>query len=141
MSVYIDYERFRREYDAIINKYDATLREKEYLFSKTQPGSPKWDKVGSGGQRNPFDEYLALKEKKQIDKRLDEIRSLLEDKKTLLMYKHQELMNSKDHMDKIYRMRYIENINVTRIAMNMNYSESQIYRILKNISNNLVLAT
>lgn len=140
MLVYIDYERFRKEYVETQNKFDEILKEKELLFTRTQPGSPKWDKIGSGGQQNPFDEYLILKEKRQIEKRLSEVKTLLEDRKKLLMLKQQELMNSKNNVDKIYRMRYIEHINITRIAMSVNYSESQVYRILNNIRQNITLS-
>lgn len=140
MFVYMDYERFRKEYIETQNKFDEILKEKELLFSKTQPKSPKWDKVGSSGQQNPFEEYLILKEKRQIEKRLAEAKTLLEDRKKLLMLKQQELMNSKNNVDKIYRMRYIEHINITRIAMSVNYSESQVYRILNNIRQNITLS-
>ena len=140
MFVYMDYERFRKEYIETQNKFDEILKEKELLFSKTQPKSPKWDKVGSSGQQNPFEEYLILKEKRQIERRLAEAKTLLEDRKKLLMLKQQELMNSKNNVDKIYRMRYIEHINITRIAMSVNYSESQVYRILNNIRQNITLS-
>ena len=105
MFVYIDYERFRKEYVETQNKFDEIL-----------------------------------KEKRQIEKRLSEVKTLLEDRKKLLMLKQQELMNSKNNVDKIYRMRYIEHINITRIAMSVNYSESQVYRILNNIRQNITLS-
>lgn len=134
MIVYIDYEKFKVKYHDAQHKFDEILEEKETLFSKTQPKSPNWDKVGFSSQiHNSFDEYLISKEFKRIEERLFEVRSILEDREKLLNLKERELRLSKDHIDMIYRMRYLDQYNISKISTNIHYSESQIYRILQNI--------
>lgn len=136
MFVYIDYENYKKKYHDTQNKFDEILKEKEVLFSKTQPKSAKWDKVGTPGLGhcyNPFDEYLIAKDKKRIDDRLFEIKSILEDRAMLLRAKEQELRSSKNNIDQIYRMRFLDQMHITKIAIIVHYSESQVYRILKNI--------
>lgn len=141
MVVYVDYERFKKEYLQTQNMYNAILKEKELLFAKTQPKSSIWGEcisIQQQGQRDLFDEYLILKEKKFIDKRLSEAWSLLEDRKKLFILKQQELMDSKSDIDKIYRMRYIKRMNVSLIAITVKYSESQVYRILSDIKHAII---
>ncbi len=135
MFVYMDYEKFKKKYHDAQNKLDAILEEKEELFSKTQPKSTKWDKVSfSSNSHNPFDEYLIAKDVKRIEERLYEIKSILEDREKLLSIKEHELRLSKNHVDIIYRMRFLDEFNITKISTHIHYSESQIYRILQNIN-------
>ena len=76
MFVYVVYEDFKNKYFESQNKYDEILREKEYLFSKTQPKAARTDKIIIAGTKtNVFDEYLVVKEKKRIDQRLEEIKA------------------------------------------------------------------
>lgn len=136
MFVYVDYEYLKKKYHDTQKKFDEILKEKEELFSKTQPKSAKWDKIGTPGlgqSYNPFDEYLIAKDKKRIDDRLFEIKSILDDRETLLRAKEHELRCSKNNIDQIYRMRFLDQMHVTKIAIIVHYSESQVYRILKNI--------
>lgn len=129
MFVYVVYEDFKNKYFESQNKYDEILREKEYLFSKTQPKAARTDKIIIAGTKtNVFDEYLVVKEKKRIDQRLEEIKAIVEDRSKLLKLKEIELRHSKNIWDKIYTMRYLDNLNIPKIAFVLNYSEVQIYR-------------
>ena len=105
----------------------------------TQPSAVKFDKepVGGGITENIFERYLILKEEKKIDQRLEEIKSILDDRERLLKLKEQELRASTDVQDKIYMYRYIDKLKVYKIAKMVGYSEPQIYRILKVIRRNL----
>lgn len=132
--IYLDYELLRRKYLAAQKSYDELLGEKERLFSRTQPKAVQFDGVkGAGGEHSPFDEYLAKKEAKQLDQRLAEALELLNCRKDLLRRKEQELRCSRDICDTIYRRRYLDKWRVGRIAMDIGYSESQVYRLLENI--------
>lgn len=136
MFVYVDYEYLKQKYHDAQKEFDKILQEKEELFAKTQPHSAKWDKEGDSGLGscyNPFDEYLIAKDKKRIDDRLFEIKNILEDRGILLKAKEQELRCSKNNIDQIYRMRFLEQMHITKIALIIHYSESQVYRILKKI--------
>ena len=133
------YEEYKNKYYETQREYDIILTEKEKLFSITQPSAIKFDKeVVSGGiTDNTFEKYLILKEEKKIDQRLKEIKSILDDRKRLLKLKEQELRTSSDVQDKIYMYRYIDKLNVYKIAKLVGYSEPQVYRILKKIQRNL----
>jgi|GEM_PF-1917553 len=135
MLVYMVYEEFKNKYLDTQKKFNEILQEKEYLFAKTQPKSPNWDKIGENGNQinNKFDDYLVAKESKRIDERLSEIKSILDDRERLLSLKEQELRNSKNHVDKIYKMKYVDRLNISRIVKASNYSRSQVYRILDDI--------
>ena len=134
-GVFIDYETYKCKYLEIQVKYNEILTEKENLFTKTQPNAIRYDKVQVQGGKygNGFDEYLIAKEKKKIDERLAEARQLLEDRERLLKLKEKELRASKDKLDLIYLMRFVDNKRPYAIARSLNYSESQIYRILDKI--------
>ena len=137
--IYEIYEEYKNKYYETQNEYEKVLSEKEKLFMMTQPSSVKFDKeVVSGGiTDNTFEKYLILKEEKKIDQRLEEIKSILEDREKLLKLKEQELRASTSVQDKIYKYRYLDKLKVFKIAKLVGYSEPQIYRILKNIRNNL----
>ena len=78
--------------------------------------------------------FVAIaKDKKRIDDRLFEIKNILEDREILLKAKEQELRCSKNNIDQIYRMRFLEQMHITKISLIVHYSESQVYRILKKI--------
>lgn len=137
--IYEIYEEYKNKYYDTQNEYEKVLTEKEKLFMMTQPSSVKFDKeVVSGGiTDNTFEKYLILKEEKKIDQRLKEIKSILDDREKLLKLKEQELRASTSVQDKIYKYRYLDKLKVFKIAKLVGYSEPQIYRILKNIRNNL----
>lgn len=133
--VYLVYEQFKRRYSETQQRYNEILSEKEELFTRTLPKSMQYDRerVSGGNPENPFENYVIEKEKKRIDERLNEVKSLLIDRKQLLDLKEQELRQSKVIIDKVYRMRFLDRMRVNRIASNLGYAESHIYRFLKKI--------
>lgn len=137
--IYIEYEEYKNKYYEIQKRFNDVLNEKEVLFNMTQPASMKYDgePVKGGVHKNVFDEYLMLKEKKNIDQRLEEIKAILEDRENLLKLKEEELKNSTHIHDKIYRYRYLDRMKIYKISRLIGYSEPQIYRILKTIKNNI----
>lgn len=137
MFVYVDYEDFKNKYFEVQKKYDEILREKEYLFSKTQPKAARADKgIAATSPTNVFDEYLIAKEKTKIDQRLEEIKAIASDRARLLKLKEIELRHSKNIWDRIYTMRYLDNLHIQKIAFILNYSQSQVYRKLEKIGRN-----
>lgn len=137
--IYVIYEEYKNKYYETQKEYDIILNEKEKLFMITQPSAVKFDKeiVSGGTTDNTFDRYLILKEEKKIDQRLNEIKSILDDRERLLKLKEQELRASTSVQDKIYKYRYLDKLKVFKIAKLVGYSEPQIYRILKTIRNNI----
>ena len=138
-SIYLTYEEYKWNYYKVQKLYNVILEEKEKLFAKTQPKSIKFDKINvdGGNVSNSFDDYLIIKEKKQIDKRLNEIKIISEDRKKLLDAKEDELRKSKEWIDKIYVYKYIENLQVRKIIHLVPYEEAQVYRKLEEIKKTL----
>lgn len=137
--IYAIYEEYKNKYYETQKEYDNILTEKEKLFSMTQPSSSKFDKerVSGGVANNTFERYLILKEEKKIDQRLQEVKSILDDRGKLLKLKEEELKASTNIYDKVYRYRHIEKMKVCKIAKLVGYSEAQVYRILDRIQKSL----
>lgn len=133
--IYLEYEIFKSKYLDTQRTYNEILEEQERLFTKTQPNAIRYDKerVQGGYSVNSLEEYMMEKEKKHIDDRLKESRQLLNDRATLLKAKEKELRESQDKIDRIYVCKYLDGMHPDKIAMALNYSKSQVYRILKRI--------
>ena len=133
--VYLEYEEQKLKYQQSHKKYDEILSEKEALFSMTQPKSVQFDKerVSGGDPSNTFEEYIIQKEKKRIDERLAEARSLLIERETLLRIKEDELRESKELDDRLYVARVLDHMKMPKLTRFLNYSESHIYRMLGEI--------
>ena len=133
--VYIEYEIFRIKYLDSQQAYDEILTEKEELFAKTQPKSVKFDQERVGGSMtdSSFDDYLIQKERKKIDLRLSEAKTIMEEREELLHIKEQELRNSNEVIDRLYCLRILDRQKMARIARTINYSESHIYRLMGEI--------
>lgn len=133
--LFLDYEDYKNRYIASQKQYDEILQEKEELFARTQPNAVRFDKekVTGGTIENAFDAYLVKKERKQIDERLAEAENLLNDRKKLLALKLEELNASNEILDKVYRLNRIEYIRPFKVARIVNYSVSQVYRLLEQI--------
>lgn len=136
---YIEYEIYRIKYLDSQQAYDDILTEKEELFAKTQPKSVKFDqeRVGGGIPESTFDSYLIEKERKKIDLRLAEAKTIMEEREELLQVKEQELRNSNEVIDKLYCLKVLDRLKMARIARIINYSESHIYRLMGEIYRNI----
>lgn len=137
--LYVEYNQLRTKYILVQMQYDAILSEQEELFLRTQPTAVDFEKerVTGGDQSNPFDAYLIAKERKRIDERLKEIKSILDDRKELLDLKERELRASKDWNDIIFKYYYLDNLSITKIENRIPYSRVQIWRKLNEIKSNL----
>lgn len=138
--IYIEYDEYKKKYHEAQRNYNEVLTEKESLFGITQPSAISYDEesVSTGTQPvNTFDKYLVLKEKKRLDERLEETRSILEDRQRLLEIKRDELMQSTVIEDKIYRLYVLAGMKPKHIANKLGYSEVHIYRFLRRIKDSL----
>lgn len=137
--IYIQYHECKNKYYDAQKDFEKVLSEKERLFTKTQPGAVDTtkEKTSGGTPSNTFDNYLVEKEKKNIDKRLKEVRSILEDREKLFNIKTELLKESKEWDDIIYAYRYIENLSIRKIERRIPFSKSEIYRKLQIIRKNI----
>ena len=137
--IYIEYEEYKYRYYEVQKKYNQILNEKEELFAKTQPKATQiiGEKTAGGKHVSAFDEYLIQKEKKNIDQRLAEVKSILDDRERLVKLKELELRASKDSYDKIYRCRYLDRLTIEKTARLSNYSRAQVFNILRKIKKSI----
>lgn len=137
--LYIQYNDYKNKYHNAQKEYDEIISEKEKLFAATQPQATVYDKekVNGGSPSNVFDEYLIQKEKKNIEARLTEARSILNERKRLLTDKQEELLQSKNDYDILYRYKYIDNLRVRVICRKMPYCRASIYNMLNEIRKNI----
>ena len=133
--IYTEYELCKFKYMELQKKFDAVLTEKERLFTKTQPNAITYDKdhVQMSHDGNVLEDYVIALETGEIDKKIDNLRGLLDDRGKLLRLKEEELRKSQIREDKIYVMRFLEGMNIGEIAKNLNFSRQEIHRKIKNM--------
>lgn len=131
--IYTEYELCKFKYMELQKRFDAVLTEKERLFTKTQPNAITYDKdhVQMSHDGNVLEDYVIALETGEIDKKIDNLRGLLDDRGKLLRLKEEELRKSTCREDKIYVMRFLDGMNVGLIAKRLNYSNSQVNRIIR----------
>lgn len=137
--LYVEYLDYKKKYlDAQII-YDEILSEKETLFLMTQPKPSQVDaeRVSGGKRTNKIDEYISIKDEKKIDLRLEEIRSILQDRENLLKAKEMELRNSKEWLDIIFVYYYIEKLSIRKISKKIPFGTTEIFRKLKKIEKSI----
>lgn len=141
--MYIAYEDCKLRFERAYQKYNEILAEKEALFQRTQIQAVDYskDKVSSSAGNNPFESYIVEKERLKIDERLSEAKSIMEDRAELLRAKEAELRASKGSWDRVYCMARLDKKPIWWIARKINYSKSQVYRILRKIDASLKDAT
>lgn len=137
--IYVEFNEYRNKYYETQRKYNEIISEKEMLFSLTQPKAVVLDeeKVMGGKPKSKYDEYLCKLEEKRINERLEEIRSILTDRKHLLQMKEAELRESENIHDKIYCCKYLDKMKIYQIKRKVGYEDAQIYRILRQIKRNI----
>lgn len=133
--IYTEYELCKFKYMELQKRFDAVLTEKERLFTKTQPNAITYDKdhVQMSHDGNVLENYVIALETGEIDKKIDNLRGLLDDRGKLLRLKEEELRKSQIREDKIYVMRFLEGMNIGEIAKNLNFSRQEIHRKIKNM--------
>ena len=137
--VYQEYEEYKKYYQSTQREHNEILNEQERLFARTQPQSTSYDKDKTRGGKpsNSFEEYVIAKEEKDIERRLNESRKLLTERRMLLKLKEEELRASKDWFDILYVYRYLDRISNKKMEQLVPYSKAQMYRNLKVIKKNI----
>lgn len=136
--IYREYEVCKSKYRELQRNFDAVLTEKERLFVKTQPKAIVYDKdkVQSGHDVNVLEDYVTSCE--DIDKQLNELRRLLDDRWMLLKVKEEELRRSQDKKDKVYVLLYLDCISIRKVAETLNYSKTQVQRINSELRRDMI---
>lgn len=138
---YLKYHEYKNKYHKAQESLNDIISEKEHLFAKTQPKATDFSKepVTGGKKVDSFTEYTAQVINQKINERLEEARSILADRKMLLLDKEDELRRSKDWYDKIYTYRFLDKYSIEKIKNIMPYCRSSIYNKLEEIEKKLGL--
>ena len=133
--MYLEYEESRLRYREAVNTYNAIVAEKEELFARTQPKSVKYDqeRVSGGMPQNPFEEYVITMEKRRVNERLAEAKSIVDERKRILEHREWELRRSTDIADRVYCRRMLDKWRIARICKETHYQEAQVHRYLHDI--------
>lgn len=133
--IYPEYEAYKERFIESQRIFSEALLEKEKLFTMTQPNAIRYDtdKVQVSPTGSVLESYIIALEQSGIDDKLKTVRQLFEDRERLLSLKEKELRRSRHIFDRIYTMKYLDNMSIKRIARVLNYSQSQVYRILHKI--------
>ena len=131
----VEYELQVRAHQLTMRKYEELLTEWEAIFSATQPQGIKYDGIKvQATARNLLEEYVERKERLKIDERAKELEELIISRRKLIQTLKEELYESNQTEDIVYRMRIIDQIPVDRIARKVHYSRETVYRILRKIA-------
>lgn len=136
--MYLEYHRVYIKYRKSLNKLEQLLAEQEQLFELTQPKGVNTEKEQiKAGNKNPFDDYLIQAERKKLSAKIETQKYICLEQKALLDAYYDELRASKDWLDLIYSLSYIDKLTVAQIERKIPYERRQIYRILKKIKNEI----
>lgn len=131
----VEYELMCRAHMKTIRMYEDLLTEWETLFNATQPQGIKYDGIKvQATAKNLIETYIERKEKLKIDERAKELEELIIARRRLLQTMREELYESTQTEDIVYRMKILENQPADRIARKVHYSRETVYRILRKIA-------
>lgn len=133
--VYIEYEMYMTKFLELQKQFDQVLTEKERLFTKILPKSMRYNKgsTQSNNHSNTLENYIVEMDEKKINECLTHLKNLLTDRKKLLDMKEKELRMSRDKFDRVYVYKFLDGYGPKKIARILNYSKSQIYRLINSI--------
>ena len=136
--VYPEYAKAKAKYEQSLARYNELLDEKEQLFVKTQPKGIDYTKdvVKHSATNKTNDMYLIALERSKIDERLKECNIITNERKSIVDLLEGKLRVSNNRCDIVYCLKYVDELSIRQIATRLNYSRSQIFRILKKINRN-----
>ena len=137
--LYLEYEKCKRKKQRLLDEYKRLLREKEAIFTKTQPKAIRYDadRVQESHDGNKLENYILEMEQKRIDERLKEVQSYIEglDKIAETLIVDMQTSNVKE--DRFYVLRCVLGKKMSEIVAATNYSEPYIYKRLAIIKKNI----
>ena len=130
--IYPEYIKTKGKYYDLQSRFADLLLRKEKIFTDNLPSGIRYDRDAvQTSKSNPMEQYVI--ELEEIEKKLAEIRTSLKDWETLLSVKERDLRQSKYIQDRVYVMRYLDNMSVSRVSAILCYSKRQTYRIIGKI--------
>lgn len=135
------YREHRKEYlkfleaQAVLNDI---IFEYDRAFQKTQPHSLCYE-VKAHTRVNRVEEFVIEVERKNLYRRSEDAKQILNTRRFLLNLKEAELRKSYDIHDILYVAKWVDNKEVSEITRNLGYSTSQIYQIINQIKKEVSL--
>ncbi len=131
----IEYMNAQAVLNDIINEYDLA-------FQRTMPHSPSYFGIKTNTRINKVEEFIIEVERKNLKRRSEDARTVLSLKAHLLGLKEADLRKSFDIHDVLYTAKWLDHKTVKDIIHDLkrkgfDYSPSQVYVILKQISNEI----
>lgn len=115
-------------------RLEALKEKKALYFNETQPKASKIKDVMVDSSRIIEDTFLKYTEKtEEIDKEMELVKEEIEILKKYLKKIEESLRKMKGQLEKIFVAKYIDGLDVRKIAIKFSYSESHIYRLLSTI--------
>ncbi len=90
-----------------------------------------------GKYESSWDNYLNQLEERNINKRLEETKKIIQDREYILKKTEEQLRASKNTDDQVYVYRFLEKKKVYQITGLVNYSERHVKNFLFRIKENI----
>ena len=135
--MYLEHNKRWNEYIQAQQDLQEVLDEWEVVFQRTQP-KVKYGEHTSGSPVNKVEEYVIEVERRQLRKRIEDAKEVINAKKELLDIAEEQLRKSRDIYDLIYTKKWVDHKRPKDIYREldftgMSYSRSHIYVVIKRI--------
>ena len=133
-ELFLEHYEIKQKYYNAKNEYDKLIEKKAMLVISTQPRATNFDKelIKGGTPSNKFE--LLVEQLEKLDPEIISARNDRDLQEYFLKKKEIELSNSDDVLDRIYYLKYVKHYKVRNIAINVNYSRMQTYRLIEEIN-------
>jgi len=137
MALYEEYYDLFKKYQRAKFHYEKKLEKKALLIIQTQLGAVDTtkEKINGGKIENKIERFVC--ELEELDPEIQTARNERDLLAYLLKKKEKELRDSKDIMDRIYVLKYLDKRKARHIAIIINYSLSRTYDLINEIEKKL----
>lgn len=111
-----------------IDKLERLTDRKEQLFEMTQPGATAPGVIRGTAPHNKIDDYIIRIEEDNIDSKIEEASKAVEYRRRMCKERLRDLERSKELIDRIYYLAYVQFKNLDEICEETGYSRTQIHR-------------
>ena len=121
----------QQELQIALYRLESLENKRQILFERTQPSTTDYSKefVEGGVHKDLMTEYVMKIE--SLDMEIEDLHREIEMLENYLKKMANSLRSMKDHLNKIFVAKYIDDLDVVEIAEKFNYSASHIYRELQ----------
>lgn len=134
-----EYEVAKRQYDVILEWYQAICDERNELLQRTQPKAVNFEaeKVQSGYRADlSLEEYADEVERRKLNERQRTAEGALDSARSRVEHLRHALYASDNLDDVVYVLRKLEHRRLSEIEKRTHYSRGSLKRILKKLSQN-----